>query len=199
MEETKKDEKKTTLWEDIKVYFLALGIYLAISLVIGLFFIKHFRHFWISHRNAPLTEYVITGYDYDLEESHEYDDDGERVDYEDWTYYVKLKVNDENMKDTFKVEVDEDVFNRVYKDNATHLDEKEARFFYDGFRNKVFLGGHYSSAFIIFVLAFFGLFILLFIVFPYITRDKGSLTPSSPDLSQGEGSDNANDNVNDNK
>lgn len=167
MEETKNDTKeKHSLWYHIKMYLIGMGVYLGISLVIGLFFIQHFRHFWISHNKAPLTEYTIKGTTDDLKTSHEIDSRGKSYTDETYTYYLKLDVNGK----IYKVETGEDLYDRVNKEKPTHLDMEEAEFYYDSFMDKVFLGGYYSDAYYVFLGGFVVLFIILFVYLPISQR-----------------------------
>ena len=168
MEETTKRKKKDSRWNDVKLYMIGLGIYLGISLVVGLFLIKHFRHFWISHSKKPLTEYIITKADYDTEESREYDDDGDYVLHEYYTYYVLMDVKGKE----YKVETSEKIYKRADQDKVTHFDTEEARFFYDGFRDQVFQGGYYPDYFYAFIVVFLLLFAIIFIVIPCSIRKK---------------------------
>ena len=169
MEETKNSkEVKNSLWYHIKMYLIGVAVYCGISLVIGLFFIQHFRHFWISHNKAPLSEYTITGTDYDLETSSEIDNRGKSYTDETYTYYILLDINGKS----YKVETNKKMYKRVYKEKPTHFDMSEAKFYYDSFRDKVFLGGYYSDAYYVFLLAFVVLFCILFIYIPIAYRKQ---------------------------
>ena len=162
MEETLKNETKSSRWQDVKSYLQWLGIYLVISLIVGLFFIKHFRHFWISRHNAPLTEYVITDTDYDYEISRYKNDDGRTETDEDYTYFLLLKVDGKK----YRVETSHKLYKRVDRESITHFDLDDERFYYDKFRDKVFLGGYYPDSFYIFIASFFVLFGILFVYLP---------------------------------
>ena len=159
-------EVKKSLWYHVKMYLLGLAVYCGIGVVIGLFFMQHFRHFWISHHEEPLSAYTITGTDYDLEVSRGIDEDGKSDNDETYTYYLLLDVNGKS----YKVETRDELYDRVSEGKATHFDMDEAKFYYDNFRDQVFLGGYYSDAFYIFLIAFVSLFLVLFVYIPIAHR-----------------------------
>lgn len=168
MEEKNNSKKvKKSLWYHVKMYLIGFAVYCGIFVIVGLFFIQHFRHFWISHHEEPLTEYTITGRDYDLETSKEVDDDGKSYTDETYTYYLILDVKGK----TYWVETDKDLYERVYKEKATHFDTDDEKFYYDSFKDKVFLGGYYSIEYYAFLLAFVIAFCIIFVYIP-ITRRK---------------------------
>lgn len=183
MEETLTKEKQSSCWKGVKSYLIGLGIYLAISLIVALFFIKYFRHLWISHHAEPLTEYIITDTDYDLEESTERDEDGEYVHHEDYTYYLLMDVKGKE----YRVETSKKIYKRVDESGVTHFDTDDVRFFYDESREKVFLGGYYPDAFYIFLGAFVVLFVIIFVYLPIkFAKDKKKSEAGSPDTAKGQ-------------
>jgi len=67
MARTLKTVKQSRRLEGWQAYFVFLGIYLLLGAIVSLFMIPQFRHAWISHHEQPLTEYTLTGTDFETE------------------------------------------------------------------------------------------------------------------------------------
>ncbi len=169
MARTLKTVKYSRRLEGWQAYFVFLGIYLLLGAIVALFMIPQFRHAWIAHHEQPLTEYTLTGADFEVDEYTVKNDDGETEMNEEYTYFLKLDVAGKE----YLVETSDGIYYQV-KNNSMSREEADAlRFFYDKRKDQVILGGYYPPRFHFFLWTFFIGFVLFFVVIPLWSKLKG--------------------------
>lgn len=164
MARTLKSVNKRKRWSGKQEYLIFLGLYLLLGAIVALFMIPQFRHAWMSHRDAPLSEYTISGTDFDVDEYTVKNDEGETETKEDYTYFLKVDVTGRE----YLVETSYDLYQQIKNNPVSRFETTDdaPRFYYDKRKDQVFLGGYYPPRFHFFLWTFLAGFVLFFVVIP---------------------------------